>query len=68
MVVENNPEDILVRPTDFNTAMHGDIVRVKVRGDHSRSGRKQGDNGGVKRKQMEFMGRVEVSKTLPFLL
>ncbi|RYF37308.1 MAG: ribonuclease R, partial [Chitinophagaceae bacterium] len=63
VIVENNPEDILVRPNDFNTAMHGDTVRVKVRGDHSRSGRKQGEiTEVVKRKQLEFMGRVEVSK------
>jgi ribonuclease R len=69
VVVENNPEDILVRPTDFNTAMHGDIVRVKVRGDHSRSGRKQGEiTEVVKRKQMEFMGRVELSKNFAFFI
>ncbi|HMF70776.1 MAG TPA: hypothetical protein VK616_04855, partial [Flavitalea sp.] len=58
VAVENNPEDIIVRPSDFNTAMHGDTVRIRVKGDQSRSGRKQGEiTEVVKRKQMEFMGR-----------
>ena len=69
VVIENNSEDILVRPNDFNTAMHGDIVRVKVRGDQSRSGRKQGEiTEVVKRKQLEFMGRIELSKNFAFFI
>jgi len=69
VAVENNPEDILVRPSDFNTAMHGDTVRVRVKGDQSRSGRKQGEiTEVVKRKQMEFMGRVEISKNFAFFI
>jgi ribonuclease R len=69
VIIENNPEDILVRPSDFNTAMHGDTVRVKVRGDQSRSGRKQGEiTEVVKRKQLEFMGHVELSKNFAFFI
>ena len=30
VIVENLESDILVRPNDFNTALHGDKVRVKV--------------------------------------
>ena len=32
VIVENLPNDILVRPNDFNTALHGDTVRVQVFG------------------------------------
>ena len=30
VVAKGLERDILVRPTDFNTAMHGDTVRVKI--------------------------------------
>ncbi|RYY20848.1 MAG: ribonuclease R [Chitinophagaceae bacterium] len=69
VIVENNKEDILVRPSDFNTALHGDTVRVHVKGDPSRSGRKQGEiTEVVKRKQTEFMGRIEISNNFAFFI
>ena len=30
VVVDGLETDILVRPNDFNTALHGDVVRVEV--------------------------------------
>ncbi len=42
VIVENLPNDILVRPNDFNTALHGDTVRVQVFGSAEKSGRQQG--------------------------
>ena len=42
VVVENLEKDILVRPNDFNTALHGDKVRVKVVSESGKSGRMQG--------------------------
>ena len=43
VIVEGRDQDILVRPSDFNTALHGDTVRVQVMGNPSRSGRLQGE-------------------------
>src|SRR5574339_582560 len=69
VIVADNKEDILVRPSDFNTALHGDTVRVRVKGDSSRSGRKQGEiTEVVKRKQTEFMGRIEISNNFAFFI
>ena len=39
VVVDNLDADILVRPNDFNTALHGDKVRVKVVNESGRSGK-----------------------------
>src|SRR5688572_10575893 len=69
VVVENLEADILVRPNDFNTALHGDKVRVKVVNESGRSGRMQGIvTEVVERKQMEFIGRVEISKNFAFFI
>src|ERR1700744_3210949 len=62
VIVEGRDQDILVRPADFNTALHGDTVRVRVVNNSSRSGRWQGEVVEVTdRKQMEFLGHVEIS-------
>jgi len=69
VVVENREQDILVRPADFNTALHGDTVLVKVVSHHSRSGRLQGQiTEVVERKQMEFLGHLEVSQSFAFFI
>jgi len=69
VVVENLDADILVRPNDFNTALHGDKVRVKVVNESGRSGRMQGIvTEVIERKQMEFIGRVEISKNFAFFI
>jgi len=39
VIVEGRDQDILVRPGDFNTALHGDTVRVRVVNNSARSGR-----------------------------
>src|SRR6476469_432804 len=66
VVVEGLDTDILVRPNDFNTAMHGDIVRVAV--NPERTGKRM--QGAVidvmERKQMEFVGRLEMNKGFAF--
>lgn len=68
VIVENVPNDILVRPADFNTALHGDTVRVHVFGGGAKkSGRQQGQIVEVlQRKQMEFLGRIEISRNGAF--
>src|SRR5690606_32497628 len=66
VVVDGLETDILVRPNDFNTALHGDTVKVMV--DPERAGKRiQGTVISVlERKQMEFVGRLEMSKGFAF--
>ncbi|HMH23812.1 MAG TPA: ribonuclease R [Puia sp.] len=69
VIAEGQEQDILVRPTDFNTAMHGDTVRIKVGSGPSRTGRQQGQIVEVlERKQMEFLGHVEISEAFAFFI
>ncbi|MBS1660884.1 MAG: ribonuclease R [Bacteroidetes bacterium] len=69
VIVEGREQDILVRPSDFNTALHGDIVRVKVVNNSARSGRWQGEViEVVERKQMEFLGHIEISPSFAFFI
>ncbi len=69
VVVNNLPNDILVRPADFNTALHGDTVIVKVKEGNRQSGRLQGVIQEVaQRKQVEFMGRIEIGRNSAFFI
>ena len=69
VIIEGREQDILVRPADFNTALHGDTVRVRVTGDGSRSGRLQGEIVEVvDRKQLEFLGHIEISPSFSFFV
>jgi len=66
---ENLSKDILVRPADFNTALHGDLVTVKIVNHSARTGRMQGEvTEVIERKQMEFLGRVQLSQTFAFFI
>ncbi len=68
VVVEGQDSDILVRPSDFNSAMHGDTVRVRLKEDRGGK-RKQGVVVGVaERKQSEFVGKLEMSKGFAFFV
>jgi len=68
VVVEGLETDILVKPNDFNTALHGDTVRVEVKPDRSGK-RMQGVVVDVlERKQMEFVGRLEMNKGFAFFV
>src|SRR6478672_11591147 len=68
VVVSGLETDILVRPNDFNTALHGDTVRVQV--DPQKSGKRmQGTVVDVlERKQMEFVGKLEMNKGFAFFV
>jgi ribonuclease R len=69
VVVEGREQDILVRPSDFNTALHGDTVQVKVNGLPGRSGRVAGEVTEVlQRKQLEFLGHIEISQSFAFFI
>ncbi|RYY88186.1 MAG: ribonuclease R [Chitinophagaceae bacterium] len=68
VVVEGLDADILVRPNDFNTAMHGDKVRVSA--NPEREGRRmQGTVVQVlERKQNEFIGTLHMNKGFGFVV
>src|SRR5688500_3315494 len=69
VIVENIPNDILVRPADFNTALHGDTVRVKLVGGAKQSGRQQGVIVDIlQRKQLEFLGKIEIGQHAAYFL
>src|SRR5688572_16437852 len=68
VIVEGEETDILVRPSDFNTAMHGDTVRVRIKEDKGGK-RKQGIVVGVaERKQSEFVGKLQMNKGFAFFV
>jgi ribonuclease R len=68
VIVDQLEQDIMIRPSDFNTALHGDTVRVKVNRSSGR-GRQQGQVVEVvERKQMEFLGHVELSQSFAFFI
>ncbi len=65
--VENIEEDILIRPDDFNKAMHGDTVRLKIT--EGKGKRQRGViTDVIKRKQTEFAGRIEVKPNFAFFI
>ena len=69
VIVPGSPSDIMVRPSDFNTALHGDTVRALIKGDFSKRGRQQGQViEVVKRKQLEFPGKLQLSPNFAFFI
>ena len=65
VIAEGRDNDVLVRPNDFNKAMHGDTVRVKVKESDGR--RAEGViEDVVERKQTEFIGDIEVNENFAF--
>ena len=65
VITEGRETDVLVRPNDFNKAMHGDTVRVKLKQSNSR--RAEGIiEEVVDRKQTEFIGNIEVKENFAF--
>lgn len=69
VIVENLANDIMVRPGDFNTALHGDTVIVDVKDPFRKSGRLQGVVKEVlQRKQSDYLGRIELGKNFAFFI
>ncbi|HNN30875.1 MAG TPA: ribonuclease R [Chitinophagaceae bacterium] len=61
--------DILVRQDNFNTAFHGDTVRVKVIKENFKSGKREGKiTEVVQRKQTEFIGKLQLSNAFAFFI
>ena len=69
VIVDKESVDIMVKPNDFNTALHGDTVRVRVQGDSYSSKRQQGEVVEVvKRRQYEFPGKLQINKNFAFFV
>jgi len=69
VVIPDGTGDVLVRQNDFNTALHGDTVRVKVLKENLNSGRKEGKiTEVISRKQTEFIGHLQVSANSAFFI
>ncbi|MFL5773512.1 MAG: ribonuclease R, partial [Flavisolibacter sp.] len=69
VVVPGLETDILVRPNDFNTALHGDTVKVEVNPDKKGGKRMQGTVIDVlERKQLEFVGKLQMNKGFAFFV
>jgi len=69
VMVSNMENDILVFPTDFNTALKGDEVAVKITKIRQGSGKKEGKVLEViKRKQVSFAGTMQVMEKTAFFI
>lgn len=67
VIVENSKTDILIRPDDFNTALHGDTVSIRIKKEGGR--RIQGEVVEVlHRKRTEFIGHLEMNKGFAFFV
>src|SRR5450631_2175663 len=61
--------DVLVRPNDFNTAMHGDTVLVKITQTKGGNSRVQGVvDSVIERKQTDFPGHIEMGEGFAFFI
>lgn len=69
VTVEGMDVDIMIRPADFNTAMHGDTVQVVVKEMRSSGKRMQGVVKDVlQRKRTEFIGELKMNKGFAFFI
>lgn len=69
VVISDGSGDVLVRPGDFNNALHGDTVRVKVIKENLRTGKKEGRiTEVVQRRQTEFIGTIQMATNFAFFI
>jgi ribonuclease R len=69
VIAKDLDRDILVRPNDFNTAMHGDTVLVKITQSKGGNSRVQGVVESVlERKQTDFPGHIEMGEGFAFFI
>src|SRR5687767_7246061 len=70
VVTDKDPPNVLVRPNDFDTALHGDTVMVELAaGTGKNSNRRRGIIVEVlERKQAEFIGHLELSENFAFFI
>lgn len=66
VTIENLDTDIMIRPGDFNTALHGDTVLVSIKQVKTGGKRMQGVIREVlNRKRVEFIGHLDYAKPRP---
>lgn len=69
VTVEGLDADIMIRPADFNTALHGDTVQVAVKEIKSGGRRMQGEiKKVIQRKRTEFIGHLQMNKGFAFFV
>ncbi len=69
VIVEGTEKDIIIRPNDFNRALHGDMVRVQVNKGIAKGKRTEGIIVDVaERKQTEFIGNIQLNKNFAFFI
>ena len=69
VIVKDLENDILVFPNDFNTALKGDVVRIKITKIRQGSGKKEGKVLEIiKRKQVSFAGTMQVTNKHAFFI
>jgi ribonuclease R len=69
VIVKNVENDIMVFPTDFNTALKGDEVTVKITKIRQGTGKKEGKVLSIiKRKQVSFSGVMQVNERHAFFI
>ena len=69
VIVEGMERDVVVRPNDFNRALHGDTVRVQIKKDSGSGKRAEGVVTEVlERKQNTFIGNMQVRNNVAFFI
>jgi ribonuclease R len=69
VVIADGSGDVLVRPGNFNNALHGDTVRVKVFKENVTTGKKEGKiTEVVSRQRTEFIGTLQLSTNYAFFI
>jgi ribonuclease R len=69
VTVDDMEVDIMIRHSDFNTALHGDIVRVAIKEQRNHGRRMQGVVKEIlQRKRTEFVGRLDMNKGFGFFI
>jgi len=69
VVIADGSGDVLVRPGNFNTALHGDTVRVKVFKENADTGKKEGKiTEVISRQRTEFIGTLQLSTNYAFFI
>src|SRR3954452_20973483 len=69
VVTTEDGGDVFVRPNDFNTALNGDTVRVKVVRENLNNGKREGRiTEVINRKQSEFIGHIQLSSNFAFFI
>lgn len=69
VVIADGSGDILVRPGNFNNALHGDTVQVKVFKENVITGKKEGKiTEVITRGRTEFIGTIQLSTNYAFFI